>query len=301
MRDTKLLWAAIGILSVLLLLNIQGTIGPRSFPAQDKMVRADVFDRVNSSGTLRCAYIVHPPFCDKNSASGKLSGIFVDVVEELGRRLDLKIVWVEEVGIANMIEGLDRDRYDVVAFPIWQNASRGRRADFSTPMFYSVVGAYVRQDDHRFDNDLSRLNSPDVTIATIDGELAASIAAIDYPRAKTSGLPQLADYSQLLLEITSRKADVTFFDRTPARRFIAANPNAVRDISEARPIRVYPNSFVIKKGECRLKSMIDTAVKELLNNGVIQKLFVKNGENPSDYYFASPGISRGVGDHGSSP
>ena len=53
-----------------------------------------------------------------------------------------------------MIEGLDTNRYDVVGSGIWINASRGRGADFTIPLLYDAVCAYVRDDDRRFDDNV---------------------------------------------------------------------------------------------------------------------------------------------------
>src|SRR3990167_8306945 len=59
---------------------------------------SSVYDRVINSGQLRCAYVTYPPACVKDPNSGKLSGVFVEAVEALGKNLGLKVQWTEEVG-----------------------------------------------------------------------------------------------------------------------------------------------------------------------------------------------------------
>lgn len=155
-----------------------------------------VYTRVLDSGQLRVGYIVFPPYISKNSATGQISGIFYDFTEELGRNLGLKIVWVEEVNLTNLSVGFTNNRIDMIVTPLWRSAARARSVRFSVPLFYSVVGTYVRSSDNRFDKDLGRLNSSDITVAAIDGELAGEISKIDFPKAKVSSLPQLVDFSR---------------------------------------------------------------------------------------------------------
>src|SRR5579883_2636375 len=64
------------------------------------------YARVVHSGKLRCAYIVYPPVCIKDPSTGKLSGIAIEALELVAKKLGLSIVWVEEVGPGTMIQGL---------------------------------------------------------------------------------------------------------------------------------------------------------------------------------------------------
>ena len=93
----------------------------------------------------------------------------------LAKNLGLKVEWVEEVGWGTMIEGLQTDRYDMVATPIWTNSTRARQVDFSKSLYYSPIYAWVKAGDKRFNaDDLSALNNPKYTIGTVDGETARS-------------------------------------------------------------------------------------------------------------------------------
>jgi ABC-type amino acid transport substrate-binding protein len=114
-----------------------------------------------------------------------VNGIVADAVETVAKAAGLKVEWTEEVGFGAMIEGLRANRYDVVPCAIWPTAARAREADFSTVLFYSGVSAYVRPNDARFSNkDYTVIDSPQVRIATVDGELAETIAKQDFPKAQ---------------------------------------------------------------------------------------------------------------------
>jgi len=231
-----------------------------------------LYDRVIAAGTLRCGYVVYHPGLYKDPNTGKISGIFADTVEEAMKNLGLKVQWVEEVGWGTMIEGLEANRYDMICSPVWANSTRARHVAFSVPLFYSGIGAYVRTDDTRFTSlktNGTLVSAATTAIATIDGEMSDIIARTDYPAAKRVSLPQLSDVSQVLLNLTSSKADVAFVEPAIAAEFIKGNPGKIRNIAEDQPVRVFGNAFMFKRGEPAFKNMIDAAVQELLNGGFV--------------------------------
>ena len=58
----------------------------------------------------------------------------------------------------------------------------------------------------------SVINSPQVRVATIDGELAETIAQTDFPKAQRVGQPQMAEITTMLLNVKENKADVAFVE-----------------------------------------------------------------------------------------
>jgi len=239
-----------------------------------------LYSRVMTSGKVRCSYLVYPPYCLKDPNTGKLSGMFVEVMEEVGRRLGLKVIWSEEVGYESLFEGLHTDRYDVFAGGLWPSSARGKVADFSKPIFFSCVRAYGRRNDGRFIKNLPAINSPDVKIAVIDGAMEDLIARADFPKAKRLSLPQLSPFSQNLLNVASGKADVTFAEPGIVRIFQRDNPGALRELAPNKPLRIFGNAFVFKLGEDKFKSMFDTVLTELINDGTVERLLTKYEPGP---------------------
>jgi ABC-type amino acid transport substrate-binding protein len=246
--------------------------------------QVSAYERIMNSKELRVGYMTEVPFLEKSTATGEMTGIFADVGQELADRLGVKLVWVEEVGLASMPEALRQQRVDLIMFPLWRSAARAENVGFSTPIFYSTVGVYVKAGDSRFDRDRKLLNSNKVKVAAIDGELAGEIAQADFPLAKVHSLPQLTDYSQLMMEVATGKADVTFFSQVSAGRFMKQNPGRIKDLTGGTPVRVYAECLVLPIDDFPLRSMIDASLAEMIENGAIDRAFLKNGENPNEYY-----------------
>lgn len=57
-----------------------------------------VYERVIKSGTLKCGYIPYPPAMIVDPNTGEKSGIFYEFMNEVGKRLSLKVEWVQESG-----------------------------------------------------------------------------------------------------------------------------------------------------------------------------------------------------------
>lgn len=222
----------------------------------------------------------------KDPNTGELSGIFHDALEEAAKNLDLKINWVEEVGWGTMIEGLNAGRYDMIGSPVWPNSSRAKNVDFTIPLNYSAVGAYTRSGDNRF-ADLSRINNSSITISTIDGEMSSFIAKATFPNAKVVSLPQDSQVSELLLNVRTGKADVTFVETAIAEEFLAQNPGSVQNIVPNNPVRSFGNTMLVPKNQDGFKSMINSALEELFNSGTVDVLIDKYEKHPGSFYRAA--------------
>jgi len=245
------------------------------------------YGTVVSSKTIRCGYVPYPPGLIKDPNTGEMQGIFADAIEASAADLGYTIDWTEEVGWGTMIEGLDAGRYDAICSPVWANSTRAQFAEFTQPLFYSGIGVYVRANDDRFDGNLSAINDDGVTLATIDGEMTSIIADQDYPAAQRAALPQNSDVSQVLLNVLENKADVTFVEPYIAEEFMASRPESLRNISSDRPVRIFPNTMMVAKGNYELKGLMDVMIAEMANSGRLDRLISEYDIGSGTFYPAA--------------
>ncbi len=237
------------------------------------------YEQIVQSGKIRCAYAVYNPGCIKDPNTGKLSGIGVEAIEKVAGNLGLKVQFTEEVGWGTMIEGLNTRRYDLIATPVWETKDRAKAADFTEPLYYSPVFAYVKASDNRFDFT-EILNSPEYRLASIDGATAEIIAQESFPSIKRVSLPQTADFSQLLLTVSTGKADVTFTEPQDAELFLKKNPGSIKQVGET--LRVFPNCWLIRKDQNDLKKALEIGINQLKESGEMDKIISR--------YESTPGI-----------
>lgn len=266
---------------LLVWMNVWACTQPRTGTKTDQET---AYSRILASKAIRCSFIPYPPAVILDPNSEELSGIFVDAIEKAAANMGLKVEWIEEVGWGTMIEGLEARRYDLVVTAVWPNATRGMRADFSIPLYYSGVGVYVRIDDDRFDGNIGAINNAGVRISTMDGEINELIARSQFPRAQLVSIPQLTDFQQILFNVAQGKADVTFVENYVANQFLETNPGTLKNIAAAKPIRVTPNAYIVRKGESLFLSSLNTALEELINTGVVDELINKYEKYPNSFY-----------------
>jgi len=241
-----------------------------------------LYDQVIKRGTIRCGYTPYSVGLMKDPNTGKLSGIYHDVIEKLAGNLSLKVEWTEEVGWANQVEGLQAGRYDIICSPVSLNSGRARAADFSIPLFYSPVQVWVKSDNTTLTN-INQLNDPAVKVVVLDGEQTSVFARQFFPKAHTVSLPQTVQFSDLLLQVTTGKADVVFAEPMAAYEFMASNPGSLKAITGAKPLVLVPNIFLLKRNEYAFKQMVDNAIRELFNTGYVDQVISQYERYPNSY------------------
>lgn len=242
------------------------------------------YARLIEDKTLRVGYISYPPSFIKDANSGKYSGIFYDVLQKVGENMEIKVDYVEEVSWGSMVEAVNSGRVDLVCTGIWPTSTRGKLADFTNPIYFSPVKAYVKAGNNNFDGKLDAINTEKVKISAIDGEMTSIIARFDFPKAKLVSLSQSSDVSQVLLDVVSGKADITFVEPVIANEFLANNPNTIKEVQNVAPLRVFPNVLMVAKGESKLLSALNVAIEELANNGFVDKAINKYEKYPNSFF-----------------
>lgn len=258
-------------------------------PSQsEKRAAKDVAERILDTRQMNCSYIPFAPMMTKDPNTGKLGGLFFDLTERMGELAGLDIKWNHETTYATFTEDLRMGKSDVFGGGIWSNPQRAQAANFSLPVFYSGVGIYVRSNDHRFDGDAVTLNDPKFRVATIDGEMSQIIQEKDFPQASVLGLPNNTDIAMLAENVVDGKADATFMDKAAAALYLQKNPGSLRSPANAKPIRIFENTWAFCYGSERLKGIIDSAVKDMIFSGYVDQVLAKNGQEQGFYRVRMP-------------
>jgi ABC-type amino acid transport substrate-binding protein len=237
-------------------------------------VKETVYDRVMRTGTIRCGYVVFDPFVIKDPNTGEMSGIFHDYMEALGKKLSLKIDWSYEYNFATFLTDMNAGKYDLECAGGWPNATRGKYAEYTHPIFYLPLHVYVREGVTKYDNNLQSLNNPDKKFVGIDGEWAVFVHDSTFPKSKLDSLPSMTPLSQIFEEVAANKADALVTDSVFASELMAKRPGLIRQVISS-PLTVIPNNLSVPAGEFRFLNMLNTATDELINDGTIERILQK--------------------------
>lgn len=264
------------IIAVSVILSVVVTITFFS-GSETQTIKAEksVFDRVMHTGKIRCGYFPYAPALIVDPNTGAKSGIFYDIMEEIGERLNLQIEWSTEVGYGVIQEGFKTNKFDIFCNTIWPTPERSKTAIFSNALYYSSVITVVKEDDLRFDNDLSLLNNPDVKISVKEGDITESIARGLFPKAEFVAIPQLANTSQQLDDVFHSKSDATFNETSLVYRYLKESGNKLKIIGLDKPLKYFPNTIMMPEKEFQLKHMIDTTLQNLISEGFVDRTIEK--------------------------
>ncbi len=237
----------------------------------------EVYKRVVKTMTLKCAYTIYPTYFEKDPNTGKYSGISYDFMEELGKALNIKIEWTEEVGTDTLFQGLGT-RYDANCTGYFQTPARTFGGDFSKPFMFLPSNMYVRIDEKRF-NTFDDVNKEGVKIVFNDGEMWQAVINEQFSKATPLGLSGLTPATDRFENVISGKADVTFTEAAIAEAYMKANPGKIKQIGKTT-WRADGAALILPHDEYSLKRMLDVAIDSLLWTGTLERVIKKHEKYP---------------------
>ena len=258
--------------SVLLTLGIQHFILSQN-PVPSSVKKETAHERVMRTNTLRCAYALYPPMLAKDPNSGKLSGVYADVMAEFEVANGLKVVWGPEIDWGDISATLQSGKADAFCAGGLLTPKRGRVIAGSLPVIYTFMEAYARADDHRFDNNRDRINQSDVRIEVNAGDISEELAQRIFPQAQRVYKSALGDESQLFLDVDSGKADVKLSGPSNLSVYNKNNSAmALRKIDLPNPLMPFQSVISVDINEQALLHLINATVRNLIDVGSVERI-----------------------------
>lgn len=224
------------------------------------------------TGVLRCGYAPWPVYFDVDPNTKKLTGLNKELSDATARILGLKVEYVE-TSFSNKVIDLKSGKIDAMCGDGPWILTSLRAQNYTRQFYYADVYLYGRHDENRF-KKTEDLNAKDVTFVGIDGDLSVELVQFNFENAKLNSLPTITDPGQMLMDIATKKADVTILDPATADAFMASNPNKVQKLFD-NGLAVYGVSFGVAKGETELLQTLDAAVEAALNTGITERILLK--------------------------
>jgi ABC-type amino acid transport substrate-binding protein len=245
-----------------------------------------VYETVMRTKTLRCGYVLYPPLLTKDPATGKFSGIGFDVVNKIGALTKLNIEWSYETNWPNYPQDLEAHKFDALCTLDFFPPILVGRVEPTQPLFLTTMGVYKKKGDLRFQEGFRNLNDPKVKISSMDGSIAMLLWKSDYPKAELLSMPAGSDYSFILENVATGKADLTIVEKAVANNYIKNNPNKIEDITGSTPLVSYPFILPVARGEVQLASLLNQAISLMQFKGDIEGYLHQYA--PGDYLPANP-------------
>lgn len=243
-------------------------------PSSIQVARVTANDSVMKNGVIRCAYILYPPYLEKDLKTGQLQGIGYELVELIGKTLNKKIEWKYEINPGDEVIAFERGGVDsVCAATGAYEADLYGRISYSDRIFVVTNFIYARADDDRFNGvmPLAKIGSSGASFIGLDGD-TTSIFPKMVPNAKVLSLPSSASTAQLFQEVKYRKADLVMMEGPVGNLAVSANPGVFKIVNVPEVLPTYGLQMAFDKRDADFKETVNEAIRFLKLNGQIDKI-----------------------------
>jgi len=224
--------------------------------AEDDLVK------IKTAGTLRVGTEGnYSPFTYRD-AKGTLVGFDVEIAQEIGKRLGVKVAFTEGPW-DGLIAGLDANRYDAVINEVTITDARKAKYDFSDPYGATKAVLIVKSD-----------NKTIKTFADLKGKKVVANLTTTYAQlARDNG--GTVTSSDLPFDLVSQgRADATINDRLFFLDYLKQKPDVALKIVAEHSAVDY-QGVIVRKGNPDLVAAVNKAIKDLKANGTYLKISQK--------------------------
>jgi len=236
---------------------------------------SSAFERVRTTGILRCGYAVWASGFMKDEKTGAFTGLMVDFMEEVGRLANVKITWDHEVDWGLMQQEFESQKIDAMCAGDWVQAHKLRQVYYSNALAYDTVLTIVRVDDNRFDGNLALANASNITVCAIENDASDLLAKEIFPTAKRLYVAPMDSEQGCLLSVKTKKADLALVSQTTATEYINNNPGSLKAVLNVKPIGVYPLGIPVAHGDNDMVQLFNVAIAEMQASGFLDRLIDK--------------------------
>jgi polar amino acid transport system substrate-binding protein len=202
--------------------------------------------------------------------TGKAGGWEYDAVNEIGKRLNAKIVW-NICSWDTMIQAVRDGQYDVGMDGISITDDRKKQVDFSNPYMVSQQFMLVRKDETRFKNAAEFAADPTLLIGSQAGTTNFYVAVYnvldgkeDNPRIKLR-----ETFGATVQALLAGEVDCVLMDAASSRGYVGANPDKLKIVGD--PLGTDNYGFIFKTGS-DLVAPFNAAIQALKDDGTLDKL-----------------------------
>ena len=235
--------------------------------AKTEKTNASVWDEITKKGEIVVATSgTLYPASYHDSESNELTGYEVEIMQEIGERLELEIKFVE-MGLDGMLTSLNSGQVDLAVNDIEITEERQEKFTFSEPYKYSYGTAIVRKSDHSGIESLEDLK----------GKKAAGAATSVYMQMGREYGAEEVIYDNVTNDVYLRdvdlgRTDVILNDYYLQKLALAAFPEF--EIMIHPDIKYHPNvqAIIMKKDNEALVEHVNKVLADLHADGTISEL-----------------------------
>lgn len=261
-------------LGVILVAAIVAALTVNTIGAPSTTQKQTALDRVLEAKVIKAGWFEEPPFTLHDPNTGARTGIVPEIANQIAADYGIRIQWETIANFALIGEDLALGKYDVVLASLF-NMPRGGRVDYADSFVYLPTYAYVRADETRFATLADIANTPGVRIAGQEGAAVTMVSRERFPKAEFNIIAS-ADLADMLLAVTTGKADVAFMIPSFFDAFEKTNPGKIKPLPGNESLQTFSVAFGLKPGEEELKAAINNSLHRMMVSGQLADIFARH-------------------------
>ncbi|MFL2076909.1 transporter substrate-binding domain-containing protein [Marinilactibacillus psychrotolerans] len=234
---------------------------------EDTSSEDNAWNDIQEAGVLRAATSgTYYPNSYHDEETNELTGFEVEILREIGERLDLEVEFTE-MGVDGMLTSLNSDQLDIAALSISHAGENADKFNYSIPYKYTYMSMIVREED----------NSGIETMEDLDGKKAAGAATTSYMKIAEQYGAELVIYDnatndQYLWDVANGRTDVIINDYYGQTMALKAFPEIPVKIQEDLFFNPSYTNFSMKLGNDQLTEAVDGALEDMHADGTLSEL-----------------------------
>lgn len=215
----------------------------------------------------------YPPLQFVDPKSGKAVGWEYDAMAEIGKRLNIDVVY-ENISWDAMIAAVSESQYDMGMTGITIREDRKEKVDFSDSYMVSQMMMIVAGDESRFDDDESFAANPDLLAGAQPGTTPFYVTIYDILDGDEANprVIQFETFGAALQALRTGDVDLVLSDSTAANGYVSASEGKLKIVGE--PLGTEEFGFIFPKGS-DLVGPMNAAIAEMHADGTLEALNTK--------------------------
>lgn len=214
---------------------------------------------------MRVGYLVWDPCVIRDTSSGEMSGIYVDMVNRIGETLKLRVTW-HETTLANFAAGLETGQFDFCVGPTFVTIPRATAVTFTIPIAYVGNGGVVRAAGDFRPLSIRDLNRDGLRIAVLQGQAMEEYCRRYAPKATVSVIAG-GDLTAPLAAVSARRADIGLMNVVTVQQYAREHPEVTPVLTGAQQVEILPLAWTTRRGDHETLEFLNAAIVYFRSTG----------------------------------
>jgi polar amino acid transport system substrate-binding protein len=224
----------------------------------------DTLTKIRQSKKLQVGYFLFEPTIMVDPKTGKLTGVFVDLVGAIAKALDAEVVY-NKVDLASFSAGLQSGQYDVSIGATFATPQRATAVLFTRPLFFAGYTGVAKKGGAAQFVKWQDLDRQGLRVAVKQGSAIDDFVRDNFKRAEVVRLSG-SDLTLPLAAVSAGQADVGLMNQVTVLTYLRQHPELEEVLARSAIAPTY-FSWAVRPDDVRWLEYLNTCIEYYQNTG----------------------------------